>query len=110
MSRRWIPTALIAVVCLLFVATPIHAGRIYWTRNFGDVVPHLEDIIAGVQTDGSDFLEHYERTDATLHDIAVDSSAAAAEYFQRLGFMEGDADILKNFQGGMMKLIEVFPV
>jgi hypothetical protein len=42
------------------------------------------------------------------YDIAVDAGAGVFEYFQCLGFMEGDTDIPKNFQGRIVNLIKVF--
>jgi hypothetical protein len=85
MKNRLIAALLtIVAVSVCTFGLPVHAERLYWARNSGDAVPGLENVLASVRTDGSDFVEFYELTDVHLGPVAVDSVS------RRLYWVEDD--------------------
>jgi hypothetical protein len=96
MRKYWITVLLIALAVTSFaIASPAHAGRLYWSRSSGDDVGTLDTAITSVRTNGSGLADHYENPDILINAIDVDSTRRGLYWieddFQGFKLVHGDA-------------------
>jgi hypothetical protein len=97
MSKSWITVLSIAmIVSTVAFASPAKAGRLYWSKNFGDVVPGLDTTLSTVRTDGMGLFELYERDDVLIGQVAIDSASRSLYWvednFSGFKLVRGDAN------------------
>ena len=89
------------VVSAVAFASPAVAERLYWSKNFGDVVPELDTTLSTVRTDGTVLLDLYQRDDVLIGQVAVDSTS------RRLYWIENDFFEFKLARGDANSCLEV---
>jgi hypothetical protein len=94
----------LSIIILVFAfafASPSNAGRLYWSKNFGDVVPQLDTTLSTVRTDGTGLVDLYQRDDVLIGQVAVDSTS------RRLYWIEHDFFEFKLVRGDPNSCLEL---
>jgi hypothetical protein len=104
MRRDWAAVLLIGFfISVLVSASPAHAGRLYWSRNFGDVGGHFDNSLATVRTNGTGFFELNFSADNHFGAVAVDSASGRLYWVENNPFdgyelVRGDASGCRRLQ------------